>query len=503
MNQEIFGLRYDFVYRHGHYMELYKEEGISQDELSGLQLRMLEANPIPNLLPLEVKEVDFRISLLYNLSSKRMLAHVLKVESFSKHHFVKILYAIVCTLEESRNYMLHENGYVLKDNFIFIGTDWSDVYLTYVPLHHEYEEISVLDSLESLKMHLADKVKEDDKRTFISWMESLSQNRNLSEYKQKLLTLMDDIAINKLVSAKLTDSRYEPSIESNLEMLSEVPEVPKVLPKEMQKVVFSEQESSLPKPLWSRNEDVVFFRGGISEEEGKNLTVRGAFSFFKISHRTQIIMLVVFLLSTAFLWQNYLTYPSTASLRITLGLTFLFADIWFVMKFKGVLWYHAVKSSPLYSAGEQHVENKWVEPQRFNPQNIQEHYQNLHMHTTLLGNSKPNITVFLGSKLKQMQGARLVVQRDGGNQTFALENNSFLIGRGDAEVKVDFVLDESGISRLHAEIFKDGDNFGIKDLGSTNGTFLNGEALVSYQAYPLQEGDVIRIIRSEMTFRVG
>ncbi|MFD0697107.1 DUF6382 domain-containing protein [Paenibacillus sp. GCM10027628] len=497
MNQEIFGLRYDFVYRHGHYMELYREKGIKPEELSGLQLRMLEANTIPHLLPLEVKEVDFHISLLYNLNSKRMLSHVLKVEGFTCLQFAKVLYTIVCTLEESRNYMLHENGYVLKDNFIYIGTDWSDVYLTYVPLHHENEEVSVLGALESFKIQLADKVRDADQRTMAIWLEQLSQNRDLTDYRQKLITLMDEGDSNKFESIELPANH---KMGPNKELLQEES---REMQKEPYKELLNEPENGLPKSLWNRNEDALFYRGGVQEEKGRSGSVRGTFSFVEATQRTQIIFLVACLLLTAFLWQNYLAYPSSAMFRITLGLTLLFTDLWFVMKFRGIPWYNAVKSSDIYSAsaGEGNRGHYLEEPQILKSLNIQDHYQKLHMHTTLLGNSKPNVTVFLGNKLKRTQGALLEVMGDGGIQTFALESNSFLIGRGESEAKVDFVLDESGVSRLHVEIMKDGDKFGIKDLGSTNGTFLNGEALVAYQAYPLQEGDVIRIVRSEITFR--
>ncbi len=189
MTQEVFGLRYEFVYRHGHYMVLYKEDGLDSKTLSTLQVRMLEANDVPNLLPLEIQEVDFRISLLYNLSAKRMLAHVLKVEGLSKQHFAKLMYAIVCALGESKNYMLFESGYVLKDNFIFIGSDWSDVYLTYVPLEPINDEDSVFKSLESLMKQLSQKLSDDERTAVVSWMETLSRNQSLQGYKENLLSI--------------------------------------------------------------------------------------------------------------------------------------------------------------------------------------------------------------------------------------------------------------------------------------------------------------------------
>jgi transcriptional regulator with AAA-type ATPase domain len=51
-------------------------------------------------------------------------------------------------------------------------------------------------------------------------------------------------------------------------------------------------------------------------------------------------------------------------------------------------------------------------------------------------------------------------------------------------------LDLPSVSRLHAEIYRDGPVFAIRDLGSRNGTFLNGQR-VAHGALAL--GDVIRI----------
>lgn len=52
---------------------------------------------------------------------------------------------------------------------------------------------------------------------------------------------------------------------------------------------------------------------------------------------------------------------------------------------------------------------------------------------------------------------------------------------------------EFGVSRNHATInFADG-VYTVKDLGSTNGTFLNGKRLLDQLPYVLQSGDQIRL----------
>ncbi|TXK85412.1 DUF6382 domain-containing protein [Paenibacillus sp. N3.4] len=495
MNQEVFGLRYDFIYRYGHYMELTKSEGLTMNDLSALQLRMLEANQVHHLLPLEIKEVDFRVSLLYNLSAKRMLSHVLKVEGLTILQFTKLLYAIVCTVDEGKNYMLYETGYVLKDNFIFLGHDWSDVYLTYVPLDCCQNENSVLVSLEALVNYLALKVKEDDRNRASSWLQSLFQSQSLLDYKGALLAQLNDRELIK---------------EQSLEIVSQLnkQEVEPTIPKEVQ--------STLPKAVWGNKiknnsfqvtesveavTDPPDISDCIDENQFRSLT------FVPIKQRSINIALAVTFLLSAFVWQNYFTYPSTATLRITCGLTLLFIDSWFVIRFLGLPTWQTKKRAlhPILIPSK--IEREITEGEPSEPSNhslnIQEHYKNLHMHTTLLSREKPNATIFLGNRNRpQPLGARLERKLGDTTQLIVLEHDPFTIGRGDAETEVDYRLEEAGVSRLHAEIVKNDDGYGIKDVGSMNGTLLNGESMVAYQSYPLKDGDEITIVRIALIFRL-
>jgi hypothetical protein len=70
-----------------------------------------------------------------------------------------------------------------------------------------------------------------------------------------------------------------------------------------------------------------------------------------------------------------------------------------------------------------------------------------------------------------------------------------LLGRGDS---ADIQLEDTFASSQHARLVRQGDVVVLEDLGSTNGTYLNGEPLRGPQ--PLHVGDSIRIGDSEFTF---
>ncbi len=85
---------------------------------------------------------------------------------------------------------------------------------------------------------------------------------------------------------------------------------------------------------------------------------------------------------------------------------------------------------------------------------------------------------------------------DGRRQTLNLrEGDTAQIGRG---IENDVVLDDLGVSRHHATLaWRDG-AFEIADLGSTNGTQVNGQ--LKSGPHRLKDGDIIRLYEVELTF---
>jgi hypothetical protein len=75
-----------------------------------------------------------------------------------------------------------------------------------------------------------------------------------------------------------------------------------------------------------------------------------------------------------------------------------------------------------------------------------------------------------------------------------------LIGRNDGSNTVRPDLDltpfgalEKGVSRIHAAIYRSDDTLTLVDMGSSNGTLLNGQRLMRDQPRVLRDGDEIRL----------
>jgi Protein of unknown function (DUF3662)/FHA domain len=93
--------------------------------------------------------------------------------------------------------------------------------------------------------------------------------------------------------------------------------------------------------------------------------------------------------------------------------------------------------------------------------------------------------------------ASLVIHEDGGTRSVVLVADVVTIGRlPECEV----VIVDKGASRRHAQIRHKDDGFTLTDLGSTNGTRLNGQTV---QSRALADGDRITIGSTQLEFRQG
>ncbi|MFW5920363.1 MAG: GGDEF domain-containing protein [Polyangiales bacterium] len=76
---------------------------------------------------------------------------------------------------------------------------------------------------------------------------------------------------------------------------------------------------------------------------------------------------------------------------------------------------------------------------------------------------------------------------------FTVEDE-LVFGRG-AEVSAR--IEDRGLSRRHAHVFRKDERFFLTDLGSTNGTFVNGRQ-IGHQPHELEEGDRVQMGRNVM-----
>lgn len=83
-------------------------------------------------------------------------------------------------------------------------------------------------------------------------------------------------------------------------------------------------------------------------------------------------------------------------------------------------------------------------------------------------------------------------------QRWTVEEDEYVIGRG---AECHLVLPERQVSRQHVKILHDNGRYQLQDLGSKNGTHLNGKQVTG--TVPLQDGDEIQIALAVKLVFVG
>ena len=82
-------------------------------------------------------------------------------------------------------------------------------------------------------------------------------------------------------------------------------------------------------------------------------------------------------------------------------------------------------------------------------------------------------------------------------QHIVLFEGTACLGRGS---KADIELPDPSVSRRHAEISVEGEEIRVRDLGSTNGTRVNGKQITAWRQVrvgdEIQFGDLLLVLRS-------
>jgi two-component system, cell cycle response regulator len=92
-----------------------------------------------------------------------------------------------------------------------------------------------------------------------------------------------------------------------------------------------------------------------------------------------------------------------------------------------------------------------------------------------------------GSRARLQATLKILTGLEAG-RTYIVSGHQTVIGRS---TQCDLSIDNEELSRRHCRVFRSGDTFVVEDLGSRNGTLIDG-AVISF-AVPLREGTIIRL----------
>ncbi len=112
-------------------------------------------------------------------------------------------------------------------------------------------------------------------------------------------------------------------------------------------------------------------------------------------------------------------------------------------------------------------------------------------------------TVFLGTmgSGEETDGRgrpRLVDMQEGG-QEYSLDRLPVMVGK--MRSRVQLLLPDASVSRIHARFVEKGGRTALIDLNSTNGTYVNGIRMEQEETIILEDGDAVTFGNMELTYR--
>lgn len=452
MTESIYGLNYEIKPNRDVSLLFTKYSPWMEHDLIPMEKSMLLSYPISRLLPLELNEMNLQISLAYKLGAKKSLSQLTHNLTIEEVDCLRILFTIVTTLVDSKVHLLNEDRYLLQESFIYVGTDYLDVHLIYLPIYEFVDKPPLPIELLNLL-------------TFLLKKQGRAQSQRVREIKELLNAAEFQLAALK---EKLLQGITE--IESSFPASSVL-----------------DHDSQLPRhPSTPGLKDLMLVQ---STESWLPLTAKEKFQNWRLQSSHNPMLIAATILCIGIEWVFYSYYSSVGMLNLCLGLSLLILNIGFWLN----------RSLGTMDTGELPNENPLVSSveQQFPMIPAINYYEQLGNQTTLLApmNALSDATVLLSPSPK----AFLELRQGDETQLIKLSSDSFIIGRN--EEAAQFTANWLGLSRSHIMITCLGNDYEVKDLGSKNGSFLNEESMIPHQNYRLNEGDCIKIVEKQFIYK--
>lgn len=590
------GYRTRFEQGRGHQMVLVGEPPVQSDELDRLQYRMLSRQEgVPGLLPVQAEEIDGSVSLRYTLTGYRMLAQSFRVERWTMEEALEALGQMADTLEQANEYMLDLERFSLEDEFIFVGSGWGELALTYVPVARKAGTMDFGAQLERLIVRWMMNVERPDGPTL---QKLLRQAGSMDFSPSKLRRLVRHLLANSGEKEQEVDSglhlaaghgrpaslaaashrshptpgneaassvaslnlrqapafyrnreagngqsaggrfsQEDPSAGTERSVYPEFPADERSFKTENQTVIppiepqAKPQQSFQDRGYAGEPQSLSGLLGrepgewDPSEEEGKEKASPGRWRTWLLSGAGA---------ATAIAWRFiYLPHPGRREFILSIGVTLLALGacvfLWNGWKNRRPKRTAGITSSnsgsggpweadeegwstsdrepssgngrfglPIAAAQAGSIPSRGPAPLAFS--NGREEAEGratawLHADEGTMLLAEPE------SLLDRGTDCYLEWEQDGGRQRIRLTGKSLVIGRSSEAAQ--HVDETPGVSRAHLELLQEEESWRAKDLGSRNGSWLNGVPMAPYEAYPLTKGDSLQIASSLYRFQEG
>lgn len=485
--------------KRGHEMIVEHHPPFMRSQLDQLELNMLNATTVPQLLPLDWEERDGQLSFHYSIQELKMLSHFYQQSSISMQSYYSLLLSLTDALISCREYMLRPECCLLSEQYIFIEPKASTIRLAYLPMK-EWANMQAIKEgdLLLIAVRWSAYVNDLEYTGFQRILQLLSSHKMpLIELRQLLLSFIGEHGEEQLLQSRDSIGQQQAKESGKAEQQDEnFANISSAFSANRRKINFAFPESlatpaaepvqakQFPEEASLPNDNESWDDAMDDETEGKS----------RFSMRSILIIAITILAIIAVWSRLYVAEASQKSLLLCSGITLILLAIAGIIvgkQWRAILFEKEMKEDQSFDFYTQPAILSATAKQDTNEQhNMLRNVTLMHQPPATVLLNADEATAYIG-KSNAMGEVQLIRAWNNEEEVIPLDHSPFLIGR--SENGVHYQETAAGISRVHLECELGESGIKIKDLGSKNGTHINGKLMVAYKPYSFVAGDVVQL----------
>lgn len=503
------------------YMVTESEEILSPNDY---QIHMLAENRISGLLPCCVKKVNGRGKYFYDITSRQAMAYIYEKEHIGADDIRILLRGLYAALKETKKYLLDADRVVLEPEMIYMDIETKEPLFCYLPVY----EGTIHDSFGKLTEYIMRRLDQSDSRAVLLgyeiYRQSMEENYSLEKLLKKAAFESYDAqgeaagrayagqerAVGRAhAGQERAAGRAHAGQEGTADNGYEVQEEPT---DRRQNDSSTEQRQNSARERRSQKPGK---KNGMDRKRSQRKE-KGSGAARAAVLITLLLILTAAVCAAAWMWELDMTQLG--------GIVFLLVCLigyGFSAETK-----HRKKAEDKLRKQEERADQRSVKKMQDMEKTMRKGEENAPLR-------KREETQWQESKIKQkkggapreseepddgagrqMIGATVLLNKGEGEyephlslismnprdrNSIVLLNDSYTVGK--LKNKSDIYIDDPSISRIHARIKREGKEYWLCDLNSTNGTFVNGRRLAVNESVPIKLSDEIRF--AELGYYVG
>ena len=452
------------------------------EQLFKHQIATLAKNPVHSILQFKNISKDDIVVLCYDITSKQTLSQTLKRKKFSKTEITDILLKISRVIINADNYFLYEDNFILNEDYIYVNPATLEISLVYIPIPLPGKQLNTefYRLVNKLITNIDNTNEKNNEFVHNTLVEINKEPFNLSQFAEYLAKAIVGEK-DKMKTTQQSKANFEPERISERQF-----EEPHVIQPEVKNIKVVVEPQS---PLKVEPKNIPYKVEKVQDEKKKKTSLIILVQVFIL-----IVLALIFLETDLLIGQEgVLDVTSMAAMLLIAGV----ADYLIVKK---LLQNTETKTAPVKAAKLNQA--KPAAKSISQEQSAEDRVRNFPRSINNVRDEKPKggdfATELLNSDSDVKGAAYLTYTLDGKKEKKKIDGSPFIIGK--LPEQVDFVINSKTVSRVHAEIYIEKDTYYIVDLNSRNGTYLNGEKILSNTRYQLKNNDILTFAREEFTF---